>query len=276
MPDFLRSIAAASRRRVRAARARVTEAELLRRAGQRPCPPSLRRSGSGFDIFAEFKPRSPSRGVLLTNPERGPAIVGAAYARGGACALSVLTEPVQFGGSLEALSELARESGLPTMRKDFLVDPYQVIEARAHGASGVLLIARLLEAAALEELIDAAGSMDLFVLVEAFDLEELERAAAALSGACGVGLLGVNARDLTTLAIDTRRHAELAARAPRGVPLVAESGIATPADAMRVSRLGYSAALVGEALMRVDDPVPLLQAMIACGREAAAVRKVGR
>ncbi len=276
MSDFLVGMAAASRRRALAAKARVREAELLRRASAQPEPLTLRLDTSGFDVVAEFKPRSPARGTMLAARSGSARDVGAMYARGGACAVSVLTEPAAFGGSLEALTEIAGRREIPAMRKDFLVDPYQVIEARAHGASGVLLIARLLEAGLLREMIDAAASASLFVLVEAFDLDDLDRAVDALSGARGAGLLGVNARDLATLAIDATRHDALARRAPADVRLVAESGIATPEDAARVARLGYSAALVGEALMRADDPVPLLTKMIASGREAATQREVMR
>ncbi len=276
MSDFLAGMVAASRRRVRSAKARIGEAELLRRASMRPAPKSLRHHASGFDVFAEFKPRSPSLGQMLAKGSRDASESGAAYASGGACAVSVVTEPTAFSGSLEALTDISGQCGLPTMRKDFLVEPYQVVEAGAHGASGVLLIARLLDAALLAEMIATAESMKLFVLVEAFDLDDLDRAVGALDDAGGAGLLGVNARDLATLAIDRSRHASLARHAPAGLRLVAESGIATRKDAARVARLGYSVALVGAALMRADDPVPLLSKMIASGRDAAAQREVAR
>ena len=276
MSDFLASMAGTSRERVRTAKGRVGEAELRRAADAQPDPTPLRHDVSGFDVIAEFKPRSPSGGVQLGEGSRSAAKLGAAYARGGAVAVSVVTEPTAFSGSLQALSEMVRHGGLPTMRKDFLVEPYQVVEARAHGASGVLLIARLLPASVLKEMIATAAAMKLFALVEAFDLDDLECAVQALEGARGDWLLGVNARDLATLTLDAARHAELARRAPAGVRLVAESGIAFPVDAARVARLGYCAALVGEALMRADDPVPLLTNMIASGREAAARREVTR
>jgi indole-3-glycerol phosphate synthase len=128
----------------------------------------------------------------------------------------------------------------------------------------------------LAEMIAAAAALRMFALVEAFAADDLDRAVDAFAGAPGACLLGVNARDLGTLAVDRARHAELAARVPAGIPLVAESGIATPRDAARVARVGYAAVLVGEALMRADDPADLLGAMIASGRLAAASREVGR
>jgi indole-3-glycerol phosphate synthase len=276
MSDFLVGMAKASRERSRAARAQLGEAELLRRASARPHPMTLSRDASGFDVIAELKPRSPSAGALVAGRSAIVATLGDAYARGGACAVSVVTEPAAFAGSLDALQEMAGLGRLPTIRKDFLVEPYQVIEARAHGASGVLLIARLLDPALLEEMIAVAASLGMFVLVEAFDADDLDRAVAAVAGSPGDRLLGVNARDLSTLAVEPKRHAALAARVPAGLDLVAESGIATPADCARVARVGYTAALVGEALMRADDPATLLRAMIASAREGATMREDGR
>jgi indole-3-glycerol phosphate synthase len=276
MPDFLAGMASASRERVRAAKARVGEAALLRRANGQPDPMPLCRDASGFDVIAELKWRSPSGGRLIAERSRNATTLGEAYVRGGACAVSVVTEPAAFEGSLETLGAVARLGRLPILRKDFLVEPYQVIEARAHGASGVLLIARLLDAALLAEMIEAAAALGMFTLVEAFTATDLERAVDAMAGARGACLLGVNARDLATLAIDESRHAELAVGAPAGIVLVAESGIATPDDAARVVRNGYGAALVGEALMRANDPASVLGAMIASGRNAAAQREAGR
>jgi indole-3-glycerol phosphate synthase len=276
MLDFLARMAASSRDRLRAARARVGPSELIRRALERPQPKALQQDPSGFDVLAEIKPRSPSFGTLLSARTLDAPALGAGYAQGGACAVSVLTEPTEFGGSLTTLSEVAEGCPIPAMRKDFLVDPYQVIEARAHGASGVLLIARLLDDVLLAEMLDAAASMKMFVLLEAFHAGDLERAVGFLARSRAAGLLGVNARDLATLSIDPTRHAALARSSPPGLRLVAESGIATPEDAARLARLGYSAVLVGGALMRAADPVPLLRTMIASGRCAALLREVTR
>ena len=261
--------------RVRAAKTRVGEAELLRVASAQPDPMELRRDASGFDVIAELKWRSPSAGALVASAASTVSTLGEAYARGGACAVSVVTEPTAFAGSLDALGRMARLGGLPTIRKDFLVEPYQVIEGRAMGPRR-LAFARLLDAALLAEMIATAATLRMFVVVEAFDAGDLDRAVDAVTGSRGAHLLGVNARDLATLAVDATRHAELAARVPAGIDLVAESGIATPEDAARVARSGYGAALVGEALMRAGDPAAMLGSMIASGREAARLREVGR
>ena len=162
------------------------------------------------------------------------------------------------------------------MRKDFLVDPYQVIEARVYGASGVLLIARLMSDAVLREMLDAAEAMKLFAVVEAFSTRDLERAIDAVAGNDRGAFAGVNARDLATLQIDATRHATLAGVAPAGINLIAESGIETPDDAACAAQLGYRAALVGSALMRAHDPAFLLAAMVAAGRVAAAADAVRR
>ena len=276
MLDFLSTMAAASRSRVKAAKARVRERELRHRVSALPKPAAWRQHPSGFDVIAEFKPRSPSAGEFPVASSYGVRERGADYARGGAAAVSVLTEPGVFGGSLEALAGMASSCGLPCLRKDFLVDPYQVLEARAYGAAGVLLIVRLLDCRLLAEMIAAAASLNLFVLIEAFDAEDLDRGSSALQGANAVGLLGVNSRDLATLAVDASRHSDLARRAPAGVLLVAESGIASANDSARVARLGYSAALVGVALMRAEDPAGLLETMIAAGREVTSQREFTR
>jgi indole-3-glycerol phosphate synthase len=265
MSEFLAQMAAESRRRVRDARSRTTEGELLRRSGGRPEPKRLELRGDGFDLIAEIKFRSPSA-ERLTTGSKDAVGRAAAYERGGAAAVSVVTEPSAFGGSLESLSDAAGGCSLPVMRKDFLVDPFQLVEAKAYGASGVLLIVRILDTPLLREMIAAAVSLELFALIEAFDRDELERGAAALAAFPANGLLGVNARDLATLAVDRRRHAELAGALPGRVPVVAESGIRAPEDASAVARLGYRAALVGEAFMAETDPQPLVQRLLAAGR----------
>lgn len=277
MSDFLRTMEEGSRERLREARARVGESELLRRARLRPDPTPLALDATGFDVFAEIKVRSPLSGSsVATGSMSGPARA-AAYARGGACAVSVLTEPSAFGGSLEDLSPAADASSLPAMRKDFLVDPYQVIEARLYGASGVLLIARLMSDGLLREMLDAAHAMKLFAVVEGFSMREVDRAinAVAVAGKDQTALVGVNARDLATLKIDPTRH-KIAALAPNGADLIAESGIETPDDAARAARLGYRAVLVGSALMRAHDPALLLAAMVAAGRVAVIADRVPR
>ncbi|MFT7521152.1 MAG: indole-3-glycerol phosphate synthase, partial [Kiritimatiellia bacterium] len=183
-----------------------------------------------------------------------------AYVRGGACAISVLTEPDYFLGSLEHLSAVAAAVSVPVMRKDFLVSPAQVFEARLHGASGVLVVLRCTPDPGA--LIDAAAEAGMFVLVEAFDAHDLDLLDTLLPLQDHV-LVGVNARDLDTLGIDHARHGLLRSRLPVGLRSVAESGIRTVEDAARAATLGYELALVGSALMAHDDPTALLSRLQA-------------
>jgi indole-3-glycerol phosphate synthase len=225
----------------------------------------------GFDLIAELKLRSPAAGPLKGAGEDITARV-TAYARAGAAAVSVLTEPTRFDGDLEHLRLAARAlapAGVPAMRKDFLVDVYQVIEARAAGAGGVLAILRMLSESELESLIQQARSLALFVLLEAFDERDLERLHRVLGRLGGEGLLaGVNSRDLATLQVIPSRLEQLAGHLPAGIPRVAESGVGSPEDARRVAAAGYDLALVGSALMSGDDPVVLASAMLSAARAA--------
>ncbi len=273
--NFLADMAAQSAARVRAARSTQGEAALL--AACRAAPPVTPLRLGGFDLIAEIKRNSPAEGALALSDD--VAARARAYARAGASAVSVLTEPARFDGSLadlEAASAALQGSGVPAMRKDFLVDPWQALEARAAGAGGVLLIVAMLDDAALAELLAAAREQGLFVLLEAFDEADLERAAKHLPGPVGGAprLVGVNTRDLRTLAVDSARLARLAPRLPEGVPAVAESGLHAPADAAAAAGLGYRAALVGTALMRAADPGALIAAMRAAG-SAVLVEKAG-
>ncbi len=273
-PDgFLDRMAAASAARVVAARAHLDDATIRARAGDAAPAPRLRLSAAGFDLIAELKLRSPALGVL----REGAGDVAdrvAAYARAGAAAVSVLTEPERFDGDLEHLSRAAAalaRLGVPAMRKDFLVDPYQLYEARAHGAGGALLIVTMLDRARLLELLDCAAELGLFVLLETFDAADVAVAhelCARWRGAAPDCLVGVNSRNLQTLQVVPERLEELAPALPPGFPRVAESGLAVPADAARLARAGYDLALVGSALMTADDPAALAHAMIAAGREA--------
>jgi indole-3-glycerol phosphate synthase len=191
--------------------------------------------------------------------------------------VSVLTEPTRFDGSLDHLRAATRALAplrVPAMRKDFLVDAYQVIEARMAGAGGVLAILRMLSEPELETLVQQARALELFVLLEAFDERDLERLHGVLARLGGTGLLaGVNSRDLVTLQVVPARLEQLARHLPTGIPRVAESGVATAADARRVAEAGYDLALVGSALMNGDDPAALASAMLSAaraGRRAAA------
>ncbi|MEO8307611.1 MAG: indole-3-glycerol-phosphate synthase [Pseudomonadota bacterium] len=272
--DFLASMAASSQERVVCARQECSEAELLRWALATPPPPQLVLSPLGFDVIAEVKLSSPAVGVLKGGDEDISARV-TQYANAGAAAVSVLTEPQRFAGSLDHLEQAARALAgcaagrVPAMRKDFLVDPYQVIEARLAGAGGVLVIVRMLSRAQLDALVAAAMQLKLFVLVETFDERDIE-VAAQLAASASSMLIGVNSRDLVTLKVVPGRLEELVGRLPAGVPRVAESGVACAQDAARLAACGYDLALIGSALMTCDDPGKLLASMITSGRGARA------
>jgi indole-3-glycerol phosphate synthase len=268
MTGFLDDMARSSAARVREALRLESPAALERRARLAPPPPPLRLSPDGFDVIAELKLRSPAAGVLGNVAQDLSARV-LAYARGGAAAVSVLTEPSRFDGSMEHLRQAASAlapAGVPAMRKDFIVDPYQVLEARAAGAGGVLVILRMLSRAQVLELLAAAAEQGLFVLLEAFDAADLHTAAELLPARSRDSVLvGVNCRDLQSLTVVPERFAALAAHLPPW-PAVAESGVATPADALAMRRLGYRLALIGTALMARSDPAALLADILAAAR----------
>ena len=278
MSDFLDAMAAGSRERLERARARLSFDELRSRLADRPAPPRLRLDEGGFDLIAEIKPRSPAVGSLVESDVSAFDMVArteqqaAAYARGGACAISVLTEPDRFDGSLGYLSAAAGAVDVPVMRKDFLVDPYQVLEGRLFGAGGVLVITRML-GEGLDVMIGTALEQGMFVLLEAFDEQDIEVSAHALEsvdpGLRDRCLLGVNARNLRTLEIDDERLERLFPRLPRSITPVAESGLDEQGVA-RMARRGYRAALVGSALMKSSDPEAGVAAML---RGARAIRQ---
>ena len=266
MSDFLETMAASSAKRAAAVTTKFSSADF-----DKPVVPLVL---SGFDIIAEIKDRSPAEGALAT-ADSNRAERAARYARGGAAAISVLTEPSRFSGSLEHLEEVvAAVPGTPVMRKDFLVEPVQVLQARKAGASGVLLIVAMLDDGKLRSMLDCAYDHGLFVLLESFDEEDLARSRELLGdakdadeAAAGRLLFGVNTRNLRTLEVDGNRLENFATQLPPGIN-VAESGQHTPEDAAAVARLGYSMALVGTALMRSDDPEALIRAMREAGGAA--------
>ena len=234
---------------------------------------------NGFDLIAEIKDRSPAEGPLANV---GASRVNRAleYASGGAAAISVLTEPKRFDGQLAHLVEVVdavSAQQIPVMRKDFLVDTVQILEAKAAGASGVLLIAAILSDTQMESMLDCAIDNDLFVLLEVFGETDLERAVHISQrveireqAAKQKFLVGVNTRDLRTLAVDKTRLKKYGPLLPGGVTGVAESGLLIPLDAERVVEWGYQVALVGTALMRADVPAELIREMLAAGREKDA------
>jgi indole-3-glycerol phosphate synthase len=275
MADFLDAMAQSSATRTVAAKQAERESALRARALATPTPPALKLHPGGFDLIAEVKRHAPSSGPLAEDADVSPAFAARqadAYVRGGAVAISVLTEPDRFAGTLEDLAAAAKAVPAPVMRKDFLTDPYQVLEARAAGAAGVLLILRIIDDTRLGELLASVAEMQLFVLLEAFDEDDLARAGNALPALASggtVALVGVNTRNLQSLEVDPHRLADLAKQLPTGVPGVAESGIATPEDATQAVRSGYQLALVGSALMKSPEPTRLAAAMIEAGRAEA-------
>jgi len=273
--DFLAGMYAGSRERVSIARQLHGDAELWRWAEASPPPPPLWLSPQGFDVIAEMKLRSPAVGQLREADEEDIGARVTNYAAAGAAAVSVLTEPERFEGSLGHLEQasraLAEVGRVPTMRKDFLVDPYQVAEARLAGAGGILVIVRMLQRAELDALLNAAQHFHLFALIEAFDETDIRVAQELLAAHARNGsqlLLGINSRDLVTLKVVPGRLEELFGLLPSGVPRVAESGVGSAQDAARLARVGYEVALVGSALMTAAQPSALLTQMIAAGRGA--------
>jgi indole-3-glycerol phosphate synthase len=276
--DFLGGMARSSRERVALARATRPEAVLREAIARTPPPPPLVLSTEGFDLIAELKLRSPALGQLrpVASEDAGARVRG--YAEAGAAAVSVLTEPSRFDGSLQHLEQAVAalgQSRVPAMRKDFLVHPYQVLEARAAGASGVLVILRMLPRAELEALVDEALAQRLFVLLEAFDEADIGLAHEMLAARPMAGdalLVGLNCRDLVTLQVVPGRLESLVGQLPVQAPRVAESGLACAADAARLAAAGYDLALVGSALMTGGEPRELAGAMLSAARTAIGHR----
>ena len=266
----MRRMARSSRQRVRNARSWEPEGALLRRAMAAPPPPPLKLKP--FSVFAELKYCSPAAGLLAPQDFDGDGQIHA-YAMGGAAAVSVLTEPEAFRGSLDDLRRAAGPLAahrIPAMRKDFLVDVYQVLEARAAGAGGVLVIVTMLDDGAVAELLACAAQCGLFVLLEGFDEADLERIGRfdSPSDHAAPLLCGVNCRDLRDLAVNAKRFRQLAPHLPSHLAAVAESGMESAEDVARVASLGYRAALIGSALMRSPDAAGELAAMNAAGARA--------
>ena len=203
-------------------------------------------------IIAEVKRASPSRGPLAEIPD--PAVLAAAYERGGASAISVLTEERRFGGSLADLEAVRASVSLPVLRKDFIAEPYQVFEARAAGADLVLLIVAALDQPTLESLHRLITELGMTALVETHDADEVDRAVGL-----GADVIGVNARNLSTFELDKDLFGRLAGRIPAGVVKIAESAVTSPADVAHYRAAGADVVLIGEALVTGDDPVTALQ-----------------
>lgn len=213
-------------------------------------------------VIAEVKRSSPSKGDLADITD--PAALATEYEAGGASVISVLTEERRFGGSLADLDSVRSKVDIPILRKDFIVTPYQVWEARAHGADLVLLIVAALEQMALESLIERVHSLGMCALVEVHDEEEVKRAADA-----GAKVVGVNARNLRSLEVDRNTFARVAPTIPDGILRVAESGIRDSHDVVEYARMGADAVLVGEALVKVNDPRRAVAEMVAAASHPA-------
>jgi len=255
--DLLETIVAATRHSVAVREAAVPQGELEKQWNRRPRGDLFRAvltSSPAPRVIAECKRRSPSRGILRRSYD--PAAHAGAYAAAGAAAISVLTEPTFFDGSLEHLAQVRSAVDVPILRKDFIVHEYQLLEAAVYGADAVLLIVGGLDAGSLEALLERSAALGLAAVVEVHDLEELRSALDA-----GAQIAGVNSRNLRTLEVDLSVLERLIAAIPRDVTAVAESGIRTIEDIRRLTSLGYNAFLVGERLMREPDPGAALRAL---------------
>ncbi|GAB3704593.1 indole-3-glycerol phosphate synthase TrpC [Mariniluteicoccus flavus] len=241
-------------------RSAVPLSALQERLADAPSPRDPRPAfrAPGVAVLAEVKRASPSRGALADIPD--PAALAALYERGGAAAVSVLTERRRFGGSLDDLVAVRARVDIPVLRKDFIVDAYQLVEARAAGADLALLIVAALDDAELADLFATATELGLTPLVETHDEAEVERALAV-----GADVIGVNNRNLKTLDVDRARFGRIAATVPDTCIRIAESGITGPDDVAEVVAQGADVVLVGEALVVGHDPAAAVAAMIAAG-----------
>ena len=262
-PDLLRTIVAATERITAVRREREPQAALEQRsAAASPRGPDFTQAlgtAGRVNVIAECKRRSPSKGVLATGYE--PVLIARKYEQGGAAAISVLTEPTFFDGTLEHLRAVRGAVSLPLLRKDFIVDEYQLFEARANGADAILLIVAALAQDDLVRLQSRAMDLGLAALVEVHDEEELTRAVDA-----GARIIGVNNRNLRTLAVDVDASHRLAAKIPRGVIGVSESGLQNRDDLARLAAAGYRAFLIGERFMTDKDPARAITDLIGINK----------
>jgi indole-3-glycerol phosphate synthase len=259
----LEALVSATREALDARRAAVPAEELEQaiaaRDDDRPFAEALVRPGTS--LIAEHKRRSPSAGTIRA--EGSCAELVGAYERGGAAALSILTEEAHFGGSLDDLREARAATDLPVLRKDFTIDPYMLLEAKAAGADAVLLVVGSLREGELAGLLSDARALDLDAIVEVSSLPELEQALAV-----DADVIGINNRDLEDFSVDPDRTFELLTDVPAGKTVVSESGIVHREQVEELERVGVDAVLVGEAVMRAPDPEEAVRALVG-GHEAA-------
>ena len=264
MTSHLDTIVAATRRTVAASKSHTPLAELERRAAlHRPrgwAAALRRRAAKGPAVIAEIKKASPSKGLIRADFD--VEWLARRYRIGGAAALSVLTDEPYFQGSLRNLELASDSTPLPCLRKDFIVDEYQIVEARAHRADAILLIAAALTNPELRHFAQVAGGFSLDVLVEVHTAEEIDRILDAL-GPAGANAIGVNNRDLRTFEVTQETSLALVQRIPSGPLRVTESGISTAEDIARLRSAGFDAFLIGESLMRQPDPGAALAELLA-------------
>ncbi len=259
MPTKLEEIVASARRSITTSKA-AADLRALREAAERHQPRGFRgalkkKSAAGVAVIAELKKASPSKGLIRA--DFPVAELAAELEAGGATALSVLTDEHYFQGSLHNLQIASSATGLPCLRKDFIVDDFQILQARAYGADAILLIVAALSNEELSSLRSRAGELQLDVLCEVHDGEEMWRAVDA-----GFDLIGVNNRNLHTFQVDLNTSLQLASRMPAGVVKVAESGIETRDDIARLRQAGFDAFLIGESLMRAPRPGEALRDLL--------------
>ena len=269
---LLGAIAASVRTTVASRRALLPIAELARSAARRQPDgrrfrDALARDGR-INVIAECKRRSPARGILAR--AYAPAEIARLYENAGAAAISVLTEPTFFDGALAHLEAVKAATSVPLLRKDFILDDYQLYEARAAGADAILLIVAMLDDGSLQRLAQCAAGLGLAALVEVHSSRELESALDA-----GADLIGVNSRDLRTLAVDVRICDAIIREAPPGCVMVAESGLQNRDDVARLAASGYRAFLIGERLMTAPDPASVLAGITGRAVDGAAAAHGG-
>mgnify|MGYP001239565150 CR=1 FL=1 len=260
MPDLLEAIIGATKRDLIEAEREVRLSDLEKKAESMTSRGDLFYSSmsasTSFNVIAECKSSSPSRGVL--KHDYRPGLVAKSYEVGGAAAISVLTEPSFFGGSLDDLDVVRSAVEIPVLRKDFIISRYQIFQAVVAGADAILLIVAALSDKALKLLLEEASRVGLAVLVEVHDKKELSRAIEA-----GAVMIGVNNRNLRTLVVDTSASYSLIERIPKPVIAIAESGLSTASDLRSLREVGYSGFLIGESLMTADNPGEKLSGILA-------------